>query len=97
MTDIGDIGSDQWTAFILRSADQMGIELAEKDLEKITAHCDVLIKWNKTTNLTRIVDPVEVAVKHVLDSMASLPFIPKGASVLDAGSGGGFPGMVLKS
>jgi 16S rRNA (guanine527-N7)-methyltransferase len=96
MQGIGDIGSDEWKAFIQRNAGKVGIILGPEMIEKLSAHCELLIQWNKTTNLTRITDPLEVAVKHVLDSMASLSYIPGNARVLDVGSGGGFPGMVLK-
>ena len=96
MSDIGDIGSDKWNRFVARGAEDMGITLTRFMTDQLAAHGKLLIKWNTTTNLTRITDPVEVAVKHVLDSMASFSFIPEDANVLDVGSGGGYPGMVLK-
>jgi 16S rRNA (guanine527-N7)-methyltransferase len=96
MLDTGDVGSEKWKAFIQENVGRMGLELGPEKIEKLSFHCDLLIRWNKTSNLTRITDSLEVAVKHVLDSMASIPFIPENARVLDVGSGGGFPGMVLK-
>lgn len=96
MANLGSIGSDKWKDFIARSAEDMGISLDRTKLDLLAEHCMLLVKWNETSNLTRITDPVEVALKHVLDSMVSLPYIPMGARVLDVGSGGGFPGMVLK-
>jgi 16S rRNA (guanine527-N7)-methyltransferase len=96
MPDIGAIGSLKWKEFVFRGADDLGIALNRIQIDQLAAHCVLLIKWNKTTNLTRITDPVEVAVKHVLDSMVAAHLIPENASVLDVGSGAGFPGMVLK-
>ncbi|MCJ7539983.1 MAG: 16S rRNA (guanine(527)-N(7))-methyltransferase RsmG [Desulfobacterales bacterium] len=54
------------------------------------------MKWNQKTNLTAITDPFEVAVKHFLDSIVPVKIIPSNASLLDIGSGGGFPGIPLK-
>ena len=47
-------------------------------------------------NLTSIRDPLEIAVKHFLDSLAVAPYLSSGGSLLDVGSGAGFPSMVLK-
>jgi 16S rRNA (guanine527-N7)-methyltransferase len=51
-----------------------------------------MLKWNRSVNLTAITDPDEVAEKHVLDSLAVVPALPSG-SLLDAGTGAGFPGI----
>lgn len=53
-----------------------------------------LLHWNRRINLTAIVEPREVLIQHVLDSLAIAPFIT-GPSLLDVGSGGGFPGLPL--
>src|SRR3979409_337267 len=55
-------------------------------------HVDLLLKWNKSINLTAITDPDEVVEKHVLDSLALAPVLPSG-SLLDVGTGAGFPGI----
>lgn len=47
-------------------------------------------------NLTSIRDPLEIAVKHFLDSLAVAPYLSPGGSLLDIGSGAGFPSLVLK-
>ncbi len=56
----------------------------------------LLLKWNKTYNLTSITEPDEIWEKHFWDSIAPLPFLPPKASLLDIGSGAGFPGIPLK-
>jgi 16S rRNA (guanine527-N7)-methyltransferase len=58
-------------------------------------HARELIQWNRVTNLTAITDPIEVALKHYVDALAAAPWIGDRARVLDAGSGGGFPGIPL--
>ena len=96
MADIGTVGSSKWKTFIARGAQKMERALTDEQLDLIATHCTLLIQWNKKTNLTRITDPLAVAVKHVLDSMAAAPLITEKDTLLDVGSGGGFPGMILK-
>jgi 16S rRNA (guanine527-N7)-methyltransferase len=57
-----------------------------------------LIEWNKSINLTTIIDPKEIIIKHFIDSLAALTAtkFPQDCRVLDVGSGGGFPGIPLK-
>ena len=54
-----------------------------------------LLRWNRRFNLTSIEDPAAVGELHLLDSLAIVPHIPQGATVLDVGTGGGFPGVPL--
>lgn len=55
---------------------------------------DLLSKWNKAKNLTAITDYSEMIAKHLLDSLAIAPFI-NGETILDVGTGAGFPGLPL--
>jgi len=64
-------------------------------MDALACHAAELVKWNKKINLTRISDPADMALKHYVDSLACIPYIPTGADVLDIGSGGGFPGIPL--
>ena len=73
-------------------AAQMGIRLGPEQLKQLGRHVDLMLKWNKSVNLTAITDPDEVVEKHVLDSLAVVPVLPSG-TLLDAGSGAGFPGI----
>ena len=54
-----------------------------------------VLQANTYMNLTAITDPTDFAVKHIIDSMTVLPYIPQGAAVLDLGTGAGFPGLVI--
>jgi len=74
----------------------MGLLLAQDQIDQFVAYGKELVEWKNYINLTAITDPLEIAVKHFLDSLAPLPFIPPESSVLDIGSGGGFPGIPLK-
>jgi 16S rRNA (guanine527-N7)-methyltransferase len=54
----------------------------------------LLDKWNQAFNLTAVRDPAEMVSRHILDSLSARPFL-SGASILDVGTGAGFPGLPL--
>ncbi len=72
-----------------------GIVLPGGGAEKLVLHAAELLRWNRAIRLTAIVDPAEIAVKHVLDSLLLLKFAPYPGRTLDAGSGAGYPGIPL--
>lgn len=90
------IGSKKWQNLIYEGAKDLDIQIDGEKIEKFEIHALELIKWNQKTNLTAITDPVDVAVKHYLDSIIPAKIIPFGTSLLDIGSGAGFPGIPLK-
>src|SRR3970040_1418488 len=61
----------------------------------LATHAGEMLRWNRSIRLTAITDPVEVAVKHVVDSLLLLRFAPFPARLLDFGSGAGYPGIPL--
>ena len=75
-----------------------GIALDTQTPARLEQYAEMLIEKNKVMNLTAITEPEEIAVKHFFDSLLPLKYIdiPKGAKVIDVGTGAGFPGMVLK-
>ena len=73
---------------------ELGIELSQEAQQKLLAFRDLLLKWNKTYNLTALRDPEQAISHHLLDSLAILPHVGDGA-LLDVGSGGGLPGIPL--
>ncbi|MFA6860353.1 MAG: 16S rRNA (guanine(527)-N(7))-methyltransferase RsmG [Clostridia bacterium] len=72
------------------------IGLTQEQAKLFEKYFKLLISWNEKFNLTAITDEDEVIVKHFLDSVLLAEFIPKNASVVDVGSGAGFPGIPLK-
>ena len=74
----------------------LGLELAPATLEQLRIYLEELKLWNAKTNLTGLKTDRDIVIKHFLDSLAVLPFLDGVASVVDLGSGGGFPGLVLK-
>lgn len=73
---------------------ELGIALPEDAQRQLLAFRDLLLKWNKTYNLTALRDPDQAISHHLLDSLAILPHVGPGA-LLDVGSGGGLPGIPL--
>jgi 16S rRNA (guanine527-N7)-methyltransferase len=76
--------------------EQLDIQLDGETLDSEIAFLNELLRWNKTHNLTAIDDPVEAVEKHLVDSLSVLPYLGQPDSVLDIGSGGGFPGLPLQ-
>ncbi len=83
------------TSMLARVLADAGIVLPGGAVEKLVLHAAELARWNRAIRLTAITDPLEVAVKHVLDSMLLLEFAPFPGRTLDAGSGTGYPGIPL--
>ena len=90
------IGSKKWKNVIFNGAKDLEIQMDQGKLDQFAIHALELSKWTRKINLTAISDPLEIAVKHFLDSIAPVPFISPHTSLLDMGSGGGFPGIPLK-
>jgi 16S rRNA (guanine527-N7)-methyltransferase len=74
-----------------------GVALRAHARDMFAAYLALLVKWNRTYNLTAIRDPERMVTHHVLDSLAVLPHLPTrdDLAVLDVGSGGGVPGIPL--
>lgn len=90
------IGDPQWNQLIVNGAESLGVQVSACQVAQLGVHARELLLWNKKTNVTAITLPQEVAIKHVVDSLAIARWIHPEASVLDIGSGGGFPGIPLK-
>jgi len=83
---------------LLRSAAALqGISLTERQLEQFDVYAEMLVERNKSINLTAITAPEEIVYKHFADSLSLLSaHAPaEGASLIDVGSGAGFPGLPL--
>ena len=90
------IGSKEWSDLLIEGATAFDIDLTPDHTRQFAVHAAELFKWNRKINLTAITDPLAVAVKHFLDSLTAARFIPPESTLLDIGSGGGFPGLPLK-
>lgn len=75
---------------------KLNIELDNEAMEKFDLFAGLLLLWNEKINLTRITDPEEITVKHFTDSLTllwALEDIPVGATLIDIGTGAGFPSV----
>jgi 16S rRNA (guanine527-N7)-methyltransferase len=83
---------------MISSAGELGLIVDKTRAEQFIQYLAHLIKWNNTINLTAIVDPKEIIIKHFVDSLVALTAtnFPQNSVVLDVGPGGGFPSIPLK-
>ena len=82
------------TTQIQRAIDGLGQTFPDGAAEKLTTLIDELAKWNRKVNLTAIHERSEMITSHLLDSLVAAPLL-EGKSVLDVGTGPGFPGLPL--
>ena len=85
---------------LAEGATALGLNLAAAQHAQLLAYLDLLAKWNKVYNLTAVRDPAEMLTHHLLDSLAVIAPLVRhtqggAARVLDVGSGGGLPGVVI--
>jgi 16S rRNA (guanine527-N7)-methyltransferase len=73
----------------------LGVLLDTCMIEAFEGFLEELTKWNQRMNLTALRDDRSIIVRHFLDSLTLVRHLPKGSSVLDIGSGAGFPGIPL--
>jgi len=89
--------SDEASELFKRGVERLQLTLSERQYEQLMRYREELLDWNIRVNLTAITDAGEVLLKHFLDSLSLLQAFDRGtASLLDIGSGAGFPGLVLK-
>ncbi|MCL1843822.1 MAG: 16S rRNA (guanine(527)-N(7))-methyltransferase RsmG [Defluviitaleaceae bacterium] len=81
---------------ILDWARHQGFAISDAQLDTLEAYQNQVLKVNRHMNLTAITDDSDFAIKHIIDSLTLLPFIGENASVIDIGTGAGFPGLVLR-
>ena len=78
-------------------AAELGVSLDDTALDRFDVYAKLLVETNKVMNLTGITEPDEIVVKHFIDSLELLKYtdISQGASLIDVGTGAGFPGVPL--
>jgi 16S rRNA (guanine527-N7)-methyltransferase len=70
--------------------------LADEVLTKLGSYLDLLLHWNARTNLTAIRDPEQIVQRQIGESLFAAQFLPEIATVIDFGSGAGFPGIPMQ-
>lgn len=77
-------------------AKKIGIVLEEEQIEQFYQYEKLLLIWNEKINLTAITKPEEIILKHFIDSMTIAKYIGANKTLVDVGTGAGFPGIPLK-
>ena len=87
---------DEFFYKLQNQAQKIDINLTNKQLNEFYTYMNLLIEWNKNINLTAITEPEEIIKKHFIDSLTISKNIQKDSSIIDVGTGAGFPGIPLK-
>jgi 16S rRNA (guanine527-N7)-methyltransferase len=91
-----DLSLEECRQWLREGAGAMGVFLSAPQLSRFMEYLVLLQKWNRLINLTGLQTRREIIVKHFLDSLTLLPFLPKTFRLMDLGSGAGFPGLPIK-
>lgn len=75
---------------------KLNISLSDKQINQFYSYMNLLIEWNKVMNLTAIAEPNEIIIKHFIDSLTVLDQIKEKDTIIDVGTGAGFPGIPIK-
>ncbi|MBR4395435.1 MAG: 16S rRNA (guanine(527)-N(7))-methyltransferase RsmG [Eubacteriaceae bacterium] len=81
---------------LISGAEKLCLEINTAQAEKMLDFMEAVINRNRVMNLTSVIEPKQFVETHIIDSLTPLPFIPESASVMDVGTGAGFPGIILK-
>lgn len=84
--------------FSCSAFDKYGLTLTEELYQKLEIYAEFLVEYNNNVNLTAITDPTEILFKHFIDSILATKYVefPKNSTLIDVGTGAGFPSVPLK-
>ena len=78
------------------NSEMIGVSLDDNMLEQFYKYKKLVVDWNEKINLTAITDDLEFIVKHFVDSLTINKYIEKDKTIIDIGTGAGFPGIPIK-
>ena len=85
---------------LIAAAKTLNLDLSDAQIDKLLAYLDMISKWNRVYNLTAVRDPQAMLTQHLVDSLSLIPALRRHAAgkpmrLMDVGSGGGLPGVVV--
>ena len=86
----------EFSDLMIEYGKEIHIVFTEEQLQKFYQYMNLLIEWNRKINLTTIIEPEEIILKHFVDSIIISKYIENDLKVIDVGTGAGFPGIPLK-
>ena len=92
----GKMDNKEFVEELIKKAQKIGIKINEEEANKFYKYMNLLLEWNEKINLTAITAPNEVILKHFIDSITINKYIEDKNSIMDIGTGAGFPGIPLK-
>ena len=87
---------EEFKKSLIEEANKTDVELNDRQLEEFYLYMNLLLEWNEKINLTAITKPEEIILKHFIDSLTICKYIKQEKSLIDVGTGAGFPGIPLK-
>lgn len=86
---------EEFINLLVLKAKENGINITNQQAEQMHRYKELLLEWNDKINLTAITDDEDIIVKHFVDSLLCVEYIQNNGSLIDVGTGAGFPGIVL--
>lgn len=92
------MGKDDFIEYLSVASKQIGLDLSSTIMEQYYRYMKLLLEWNQKINLTSITEPQDIALKHFIDSIVifSKVEVKLNSTIIDVGTGAGFPGLAMK-
>ena len=87
---------EEFEKFFIKECEENNINFQNIEISKLYIYMNEVLSWNEKVNLTAIKEKKEFIVKHFIDSLTIINYIENGESVIDIGTGAGFPGIPIK-
>ena len=87
---------DEFSYKMKENMAKINIQISDKQIDEFFKYMNLLIEWNEKINLTSIIEPDEIIIKHFVDCGTILKYLNNNENVIDIGTGAGFPGIPIK-